>query len=312
MASFSSLSRGIGCNRKFLLSKHFRRYAPKSEALAFGSCYHDSIEHGIEHALGMLDEAGIATEKNKKLLLEMSLRIERLMIEKGITLEENEVEFVMDIEGCTEQFKGYIDGIGTYNGKTWLLEFKTAANIDASFVSIDGQITSYLYACRELGIAEPEGVLYIINRKRLEKEPKVNKDGSLSVAKGQGCTFDAYENLAIEIYGEDIPDKILSYMDWLYENQSPNIVCIPVKRTDKDLDNFGKLMVEMIKKEEEMNNRYAGKGITQSLKEAHCMPSSYGCRMCEYSKACIELFNNENYSDEDLNEDFFIETLESE
>lgn len=304
MASFSSLSRVLGCERKAILSRRFREFTPKSEALVFGSAYHNAIEHGLQAGIDTLREDGMAVEKNVSLLTEMITRIETLFIDNEINITGNEIRFDLDIEGTNEKFIGYIDAIADYKGEQWLVEFKSAAAIDASMINMDGQVTSYLYAARELGI-DAAGVIYIINAKKKEKEVTPLKKGGLSISKAQGVTYASYVDAARETYGDDIPQKVLDFMDWLKDNEKPLIVSVETKRTDAQLDVFGETLKSMVKREEELNSRVVGKGVVEALREAHAMPSKFGCGYCEFKNQCLELITNDGeYCDDDLNGDF--------
>ena len=308
MASFSSIVRGSGCGRKALLSKHFRKFVPKSEALVFGSAYHDCIENGLVSGIEMLEENDLLNKK--ELLIEMYTRYNKFIIENNIKIVENEIEFNMEIEGTDEIFRGFIDGIVDYNGETWLAEFKTAADIDVTYTPIDSQITSYLYACREMGICEPKGVLYIVNKKTMAKPPKVLAKGGLSTAKNQGCSYEDYESVAIEVYGEDIPTKVAEFMEWLYENEKPSLVCVPVKRSDRELDAFGEQLKVLVKKEEKLSKLYKEEGLLIALQETVCFPNKFGCGRCDFKNVCISLYKDSSMDNEDLDEEFYNKTVE--
>lgn len=62
---------------------------------------------------------------------------------------------------------GKIDDVATINGQNWIVEYKTASKLDASYFDrlyVDSQITMYMAASKRLGL-EPQGVLYRVLRK---------------------------------------------------------------------------------------------------------------------------------------------------
>ena len=62
---------------------------------------------------------------------------------------------------------GKIDDVATVNGQNWLVEYKTASKLDASYFDrlyVDTQITMYMAAAERLGLA-PQGVIYRVLRK---------------------------------------------------------------------------------------------------------------------------------------------------
>ncbi|MGL4998094.1 MAG: PD-(D/E)XK nuclease family protein, partial [Cetobacterium sp.] len=190
MSSFSSITRLEGCQRKALFGMIMGKYRQKSEALIFGTAFHTSLEKGLNTGLAELKKEGLYDLV--PLLSEMWMRQTTFMATQDIEVLDYELDFEIPIKGLTEPFRGYIDGLAIWRDQQWLLEFKTARSIDVDHVSVDSQVTAYLWACRELGLAEPEGILYFVNQKSLEKKPVVLASGQLSTAKNQGCKYIDY------------------------------------------------------------------------------------------------------------------------
>lgn len=62
---------------------------------------------------------------------------------------------------------GKIDDVATIDGQNWLVEYKTASKLDASYFDrlyVDSQITMYMAAGERLGL-KPVGVIYRVLRK---------------------------------------------------------------------------------------------------------------------------------------------------
>jgi len=308
MASYSSLCDVTSCQRKALLKMQFKKFKRKTDPLVFGSAYHLSLEKdlssGIEAYLDGARDNELDVGRNIELLTEMNLRANRFFLKHGIVITEHEVNFDIPIPGLKEHFIGFVDGICEYGGKTWLIEFKTARSIDVQHVPIDSQITSYIWACKKLGICDPEGVLYVVNQKSFEKQPVVLRNGDLSVAKTQGCSYDAYAGEALRIYGDNIPPRVEKFMQWLKENERPKLVMVATKRTDEELENFERTLVDNIKLQETLRDRYEEKGLCKALQETPCFPNKMCFQFCDYKNECLTLMTEKGFTDDDLGEEF--------
>ncbi|MGL5715425.1 MAG: PD-(D/E)XK nuclease family protein, partial [Paraclostridium sp.] len=265
MASFSSVSGLTGCKRKAVFRTVMSRFRGKSDALTFGTAFHSSLEKGLTAGVNELRKEGL--HDSIPMLTEMWKRQTTFMTNQGIEILEHELPFEITLPGLTEPFRGFIDGLAMWRDEVWLLEFKTARYIDASHVAIDSQVTSYLWACRETGLAEPKGVLYFINQKSMDKPPVVLASGHLSTAKNQGCTYNDYVDKAIELYGEDIPPKVEMFMEWLEQNEQPKLVMVAVKRTESQLDTFGEMIKEYVAEEQELKKALEERGASQVIRE---------------------------------------------
>ena len=84
---------------------------------------------------------------------------------------------------------GKIDAIAVINGEQWIVEYKTASQIDKTYFDrlyVDSQITFYMMAARRLGY-NPVGVIYRVIRK-----PQIKQR--------QSETVDAYIERLIQDY----------------------------------------------------------------------------------------------------------------
>ncbi len=291
MASFSSIVRGLSCKRKAILATALRKFQPKNDNLIFGSAYHTAVEFGIDKGIEALKEAGLSDMK--PLLIEMVTRLNNFMSINEIEMLDNEMEFAMNVDGTDEKFIGFIDGLALWRGKQWLIEFKTARSIDVDCVPVDSQITAYLYACRELGLCEPEGVLYIVNQKSVNKPPVVLANGHLSVAKNQGCTLTDYLDKVQELYGESIPPKVELFIEWLAENEKPLLVSVATKRSQAQLDRFGDMLKKYVIEEGNLKKAIEQNGIDAVLRETPCFANKMCMAGCDYSDVCKALLIDE-------------------
>lgn len=77
------------------------------------------------------------------------------------------------------RLQGKIDAITVIDGKLWLVEYKTASQVNKGYfdrVSLDEQITLYLYAYKETFGVKPEGVIY-----RVLKKPSIRQTKKESI-----------------------------------------------------------------------------------------------------------------------------------
>lgn len=309
MSSFSSVSKLDGCKRKALLSIVLGRFKPKTEPLAFGTAFHTSLEKGIT--------AGIAELKKENmydqipLLTEMYSRQMNFMDAQGIEMLAHELDFEIKLDGLDEVFRGFIDGLCMWRGEQWLLEFKTARYIDVSHVSIDSQITAYLWACRETGLAEPKGVIYIVNQKSSEKQPIVLASGHLSTAKNQGCSYSSYVDKAQEIYGDNIPPKVELFMEWLEKNEQPKIVMVATKRTERQLDEFGAMLREYVEQEQNLKELINRVGATSALRQTKCFPNKNCYQNCDYREQCKALLLDDSINFDNLDRGAYDDIFEA-
>lgn len=312
MASVTGIARSIGCERKNLFYLHFNKFFKKKDALIFGSAYHKSIEEGLPAGVNELHKEGLENETD--LLIDMNKRITDLMELNNINIIEHEYKFEIDL-GICEKFEGYIDAIAEMNGDIYLLEFKTARSINVDCVAVDSQITAYLWAVNRLiddGLFpydKPKGVLYIVNQKSKSKEPTILKNGHLSTSRTQGVPYLAYVEKANELYGDEIPEKILDYMNWLKDNDKPNIVMVNATRYPEELSVFEKFLYTYVSKIKQAKDMYESKGIVYSLKNTPVFPTKFCYDNCDFRNICRETMVVDHFTDGDLSQEFY-ETAE--
>ena len=281
---------------------------PKTTALTFGSAFHLALEKGLDEGILELQKYGLDSEI--PLMEEMVERQLLLFSQKGIEMIDNEIEFEIQLDGIDEKFIGFIDGLAIYNGEPYLVEFKTARSIDIEHVAIDSQITAYLWAAQHIGLSDVKGVLYIVNQKSMNKDPQLLKSGELSTAKNQGCTYESYMSKALEVYGSEIPFKIIQHSNWIKENAKPQVVVIATKRSQEQLDSFEKALYSYVKEEDTLNKSLEEKGIMNVLKETPCFPTKNCYGACDVSKHCKKLLLDDSIDITDMNENKYKEIFE--
>lgn len=141
-------------------------------------------------------------------------KFKTLEVEVERIIKPKEIGINLDIDIALKA-----DAIFTENGLSWLVEHKTAADIDISYkkkLTVDLQSMFYLICLNALGY-NLQGVIYNVISKSLPAKPEILKNGKLSKAKNRKP--DLYEYIkAIEDNGLDQGDYT-DCIEWLKENQ---------------------------------------------------------------------------------------------
>jgi hypothetical protein len=121
---------------------------------------------------------------------------------------ETEMEGTVDIPGTDHEFRYIVDGLAKdYMGLYWVMEHKTAKRMQTDHLDQDEQILKYIWAVQKDLDIEVAGVIYTILKKKTPNEPRILKDGSLSTAKNQSVTYEAYKEAVKDHHDGDIPEK---------------------------------------------------------------------------------------------------------
>lgn len=161
----------------------------KKKSLGLGSAVHLGLEtDDIDKAVGYFD--GVFPDSQEEA---NELEVQRATVRAMLTGyfdrfgkwgEETIRELSFDIPirnpktgAVSRSFRlqGKIDAITVIDGKTWLVEYKTASQINKGYfdrVSLDEQITLYMYAYRERFGVKPEGVIYRVLKKPTIRQTK--------------------------------------------------------------------------------------------------------------------------------------------
>ena len=161
----------------------------KKKSLGLGSAVHLGLEtDDIDKAVGYFD--GVFPDSQEEA---NELEIQRATVKAMLTGYFNrfgkwgedtkrEVTFDLPIRNpktgaISRSFRlqGKIDAIATIDGKPWIVEYKTASQINQGYferVELDEQITLYMYACREAFGIKPVGVVYRVLKKPTIRQTK--------------------------------------------------------------------------------------------------------------------------------------------
>jgi len=222
-----------------------RPYAP----FVLGGLVHQAVDTVASDPAGQANHAGtyapLATAELERLSeIEMSQDLEdkmhatvhlggEMLRHYDLWLQHNpptykvlETEFWLnvplgvEVHGHQAYFVGRTDGLATdAEGELTILEYKTAARLkDPNDLKLDFQGLAYLAAAQQLGSlpgrrAKARGLLFIYMLKKVAKPPTVLQNGSLSVNKRQGTSYELYVE-ALEDMGLDPSEygKMLLYL----------------------------------------------------------------------------------------------------
>ena len=196
-----------------------------------------------------------------------------------------EVQFSLPIgehEGEEVVFAGTCDGlIKTPDGKYWILEHKTAAQIESDrknnckYLYHDMQCLAYVWATRQdprFKDMQPEGVIYTFLRKDVPQPPKLLKSGELSRSKSQKTTYELYK-WAMRKYGAP-ESAYVEILDILRTQPDKFVMRAAIEMGGKRLEVFEKTL----------------RAIVHDMFHGEIYPSpgmlGWNCKMCSFFTAC--------------------------
>lgn len=106
-------------------------------------------------------------------------------------------------------------------GRLWVMDYKTAKAFDTGKLETDPQISAYCWGAELYYGREIEGMVYLQMKKTIVEDPKILKNGSVSVDKSQNTNFYRYRDMLNFKYSlEDIPEKNQECLDYLLKQES--------------------------------------------------------------------------------------------
>lgn len=100
-------------------------------------------------------------------------------------------------------YSGTIDRVAIdEQGQIWIVEYKTAKQIQTLHFALDPQVTSYCWAGMQLYGQPITGVIYQQHRKDIPQDPKILANGKLSTAKTLLTSAPRYRKALKDLYGE--------------------------------------------------------------------------------------------------------------
>jgi hypothetical protein len=99
----------------------------------------------------------------------------------------------------------------------------------------DEQILKYIWAVQKDLDIEVAGVIYTILKKKTPNEPRILKDGSLSTAKNQSVTYEAYKEAVKDHHDGDIPEKYKETLQHFKKKGNPFFFRDSITRSQEEI-----------------------------------------------------------------------------
>ena len=267
LLTYSSMAAFKSCKRayyyRFVLGLTPRL---KRESLRLGSLVHLGLEKGREDALASLEGVYPSSQEESNELETMRITANAMLqgYEEALDpldLVDKELKFELTIKNpatrrMSPKFRlsGKADGLAKKDNGYWLVEYKTAGQIDKSYMdrlSLDAQVTTYIYGLqRQLGI-NLNGVIYRILRKPTIRQ---RKDESL------------YE------YQDRLVKDYLERPEWYFHEEI-------LYRSQEDLEEFERELWQV------------AQDLKDTLKTGRWYKNTSRCAdygLCQYAPLCLK------------------------
>lgn len=164
----------------------------------------DLRDHGFFDA----QEHHVSTERLATMLDHYIFSTNRL------TLVVKEYEVLVPIASRTGrrassryQLHGFLDGVAEDDHGEWIVEFKLRKQLSSlEQIALSPQLRRYAWAWREKTGRQPTGIVIDERLNAAPKPPRILKNGSVSSAKDQLCTVEAYV-VACDERGQDVDEE---------------------------------------------------------------------------------------------------------
>lgn len=316
------------CRRRWGWNSHLRQnMGPKEHAspLWFGSGFHFALEdyHGAKRfssAVAAFEAYTAATKKRGNMILPADLdelvELGRGMLEyyesqwlvardplttyvhNGVP--QVEVNFRVDIPFDATHYgydrvvySGTLDRVAIdEDGQIWIVEYKTAKQMQTMHFANDSQVSSYCWAGNLLYGQPIAGVIYQQHRKDVPKEPRYLANGRISTDKRQLITHRSLRQHLINVYGTvlNAPKDQVDFLNWLVNQES--LEADKFIRRDKVYRNFHQAEAEGVKilmeVEEMLNPELA----------LYPNPDRTCAFMCPFNGACVSIDDGSDWEHE--------------
>lgn len=204
------------------------------------------------------------------------------------TVLGTEIPFALDIDGT--EFRGYMDVLVQVGDKIWVMEHKTASQINVRHTLLDKQISVYVMAGRALDIPI-EGAIYNVLRKAVPKAPRQLKNGKLSKSLDNNITYESYLAAIHELghdpaYYQDVLDELKERPNTFFHREFIPRTADAVRQVWED-----------IRKTEALKQALAGANIfpRNTTKDCNWDCPYYDLCLAELEGADVDLIFQEKY-----------------
>ena len=128
------------------------------------------------------------------------------------------------------------------DNRIWVLDHKTSKDkLDKELLTLDDQMTMYIWAIQQILEVQIAGCLYNVLRKKIPSIPRVLKAGGLSKDKSIDTTYDVYLST---IYANDLdPADYQEILSHLSEKNSQFFERVAVKRNQHEIAMAGRMVL---------------------------------------------------------------------
>jgi hypothetical protein len=197
-------------------------------------------------------------------------------------------------------YRGTFDRISIDDyGMLWIVEYKTAKQLDTYHLLTDPQVTAYCWAAACVYKLPIAGVIYQQHKKVVPKPARILKNGNISVAKNQVTSHKIYKAALTKVYGAVVNKWSPEHVETL------NMLA---QRESWDHDAFIK-RTKISRNEFQIGNE--GRKI---LLEVHEMLNpdtpmyaspNWMCGWCDFQSACVSMDDGSDFEQELNDEGLF-------
>ena len=126
--------------------------------------------------------------------------------------------------------------------RIWVLDHKTSKDkLDKELLTLDDQMTMYIWAIQQILGVQIAGCLYNVLRKKIPSIPRILKAGGLSKDKSIDTTYDVYLEA---IYANDLdPADYTEILNHLAEKNSQFYERVAVRRNQHEIAMAGRMVL---------------------------------------------------------------------
>ena len=217
--------------------------------------------------------------------VEVNIKIEipKDMLPNASKIEADKVFYSLTLDRVS--YDKQLDGL-------WVVEYKTAAQIQTTHFINDPQTTAYIWAAEQVFPLPILGVCYQQHKKQSPKPGKILKNGSVSSAQNQATSRKMYKKTLEQVYGnvQKAPAACVALLNELAGNENQHY------------DNF--LRRDFIYRNEHVSKAEVGKILMETSEmldpnlNIYPNPSRMCSMMCSFVSVCTSMDDGSDYKEE--------------
>lgn len=117
-----------------------------------------------------------------------------------------------------------LDRVIKWEGMIWIMEYKTAAQMQTQHFATDPQVSRYVWAADLVYPEKVGGVIYQQHKKTIPNGIRILKNGTISVAQNQATTRPIFRKGLIEHFGDisKVPQAYIDFLTQLSKEETEN------------------------------------------------------------------------------------------